>query len=384
MSHDAEVYATQKALYHRDSMDMLLAGKQPYPKHIELVISDFCNHDCGFCSYRMSGHPSNTLFQVEPGTSRKDRNPKRMIPVEKCLEILDDCAEMGVKAIQFTGGGEPTIHPDFCHIVAYAMQKGLEAALITNGNMMLEDDQRTLAKRMTWLRISIDAAYPEHYMEERGVGAGAWERMIEGSTLLCQEAKAEGLPLTIGSGFVVTPRNFDQIYEAAKLYKNIGFHNMRIGLMFNPDDEKPFMEFWPEIRRQAIAAVKDFSCPEFRVIDRTQERFDEFSSRGDGVIDYPICGQQSFTTYIGGDLGVYRCCQWAYNPRGLVGSIKNRRLKEFFDSQEKHDDFDRFDPVACGKCQFNASNRSINKALKNPEILDLIDSSAPPLHQNFT
>ncbi len=384
MTHDAEVYATQKVLYHRGSMDALLAGKQPYPKHIELVISDWCSHDCLFCSYRMSGHPSNTLFQMEEGTDRKARNPKRMIPVEKCLEILDDCAEMGVKAIQFTGGGEPTIHPDFCQIVAYAMGKGLETALITNGNMMLENNQRALAKRMTWLRISIDAAHQEHYMEERGVGRGAWDRMVEGATLLCREATEENPSLVIGSGFVVTPRNYDQIYEAARLYKNIGFHNMRIGLMFNPEEERPFVEIWPEIRRQASEAVRDFSCPEFRVIDRTQERFDEFAGLGDGVINYQICGFQNFTNFIGGDQNLYRCCMWAFHPHGLIGSIKNQRLKMLYDSIEKHQDFARFDPHSCGKCQFNQTNKAINAAIADPDILDRIDPSKPPMHHNFT
>ena len=67
----------------------------------------------------MSGYTTNELFKVvHPVTAVRliTYNPNRKIPYEKCLEILDDCAEMGVKAIQITGGGEPSVHPDHTKI----------------------------------------------------------------------------------------------------------------------------------------------------------------------------------------------------------------------------------------------------------------------------
>ena len=60
-------------------------------------------------------------------------NPNRKIKTEKALEIIDDCAAIGVKAIQFTGGGEPTVHPDHLELFLYAQELGIKTALVTNG-----------------------------------------------------------------------------------------------------------------------------------------------------------------------------------------------------------------------------------------------------------
>jgi len=374
-------YLGVKALYHEESMKKILNKEQPYPTHIELVISDLCNHDCKFCSYRMSNYLSNTLFQETRGGTRKDRNPNRQISKEKCFEIIDDCVEMGVKAIQFTGGGEPTIHPNFVEIVQYAQDKGLDTALVTNGNMLHVNEVRQVCINMVWVRVSIDASSSVYYGEVRGVPEKSFYTMIGGLMKLCAEAKAENSSVVIGTGFVTTPENHDQIYEAVRLFKLTGAQHVRVGLQFSNDWEKPFIPLWSVIRDQSVRAVKDFDDKGFAVIDRTQQRFDEFAGRHVGKIDYEFCGFQNFTNFIGGDLNVYRCCQFAFHPRGLIGSIKDQRLKDFYDSELKKKDFASFNAKQCGNCQFHGCNKAIDAVKKDPDILNQLGNK--PDHINF-
>lgn len=383
MSKDDKcMYSGAKALYHRESMDKILQGEQPYPCHINFVISDLCNHDCNFCSYRMKGYMSNVLFQDTPGDTYKDRNPNRQIPKEKCFEILDDCVAMGTRAIQFTGGGEPTIHPDFVEIVKYAQDRGLETALVTNGNMLHHTAIREVCLNMVWVRVSIDASTGENYSETRGVPGKAFYTMIGSLMKLCAEARAAKSDVVIGTGFVVTPKNYQQIYEAARLYKATGVHHLRIGLQFNSDWEKPFISIWDDIQDQTSRAVADFHSSDFIVIDRTQQRFDEFAGRHTGKIDYEFCGFQNFTNYIGGDLNVYRCCQLAFYPTGLVGSIKNQRLKEFYDSEAKKQNFTAFNAKICGNCQQHDCNKAIDAVINDPNLMNSLNDEEPP-HINF-
>ena len=82
------------------------------PAQVQLILSDLCNHDCSFCAYRLSGYTSNMNFADVDG----NKNPRRMIPTEKALEIVKDCSTLGVQGLQFTGGGEPTVHPDHLHL----------------------------------------------------------------------------------------------------------------------------------------------------------------------------------------------------------------------------------------------------------------------------
>ena len=388
--YDKTVYSTEKALYHRDKMTTLMDGGQPYPTHVEIIISDYCkgflHRDCFFCAYRMSGYTSNSMFQEEEGTSRKARNPRRMLETKKVMEIIDDCAEMGVSAIQFTGGGEPTIHPDFIPIVAYAQGKGIDTALVTNGNMLHDEEHRKLVLNMAWVRISVDAGTVGRYREDRGVGATAWHRMCEAVKQLSDDreerrnANPEWQGPVIGIGFVVNPQNYLEIYQAVGMYSEWGVDNVRLGLMFNPDDMTPFNEIRGEIATQSNSAVRDFHVDgKFAVINRTAEKMEDLENQNP---EYEFCGFQNFTTYIGGDLNVYRCCVYAYHQHGLVGSLKDIGLKEFWESQAKKDDFDGFKATSCERCQFNDINRAINAGMDNPSLIPLEGAEAP-FHGNF-
>ena len=47
--------------------------------------------------------------------------------------IVEDCKKMNIKSIEFTGGGEPTVHPDHVEIFNKVHELGIDAGLITNG-----------------------------------------------------------------------------------------------------------------------------------------------------------------------------------------------------------------------------------------------------------
>ena len=374
------VYSANKALHHKEQMEALRRGDQPYPVHVEIIISDYCNHDCGFCAYRMSGYTSNELFQIEEGQSRKARNPKRMLSKEKVFEVLDDCKEMGVKAIQFTGGGEPTIHPDFVDIVNRAQSLGFDTALVTNGNMLVDPAHRKVIRNMVWVRVSIDAATADHYSEERGVGLGAWVRLEKGVRLLAKDLECipEGYSKPVlGAGFVTTPRNWQQMHAAAKLYKEWGFGNVRLGLMFNPDNSDPYEEIRYRMNYLALKTWEDFDDKGFKVINRVSEKLGELDH---GNPDFEFCSYQHFTTYIGGDLNVYRCCVYAYNHHGVVGSLQNQGFKALWDSEAKKDDMGLFNARDCERCQFTEIIENTNGAIEGKEPLP--EGNVPP-HVNF-
>ena len=128
---------------------------------------------------------------------------------------------------------------------------------------------------------------------------------------------------------------------------------------------KPFLQEAQTLCKQA----EELSQGNFQVHNLFQARLEDLRLQNP---DYQSCWVQQFTTYIGADLNVYRCCVQSYNQRGLIGSISGRRFKDLWNSQEKHDDFDRFDARECRWCMFNEKNRAINQ---------LVQDDAP--HVNF-
>jgi MoaA/NifB/PqqE/SkfB family radical SAM enzyme len=359
---NSDIYSSSKFLHHPDRLAILKAGGQPPPVHVQLIISDYCTHDCAWCAYRMSGYSSNEQFQIEPGQTRKARNPKRFIPFEKCLEIIDDAVDLGVRCIQFTGGGEPCIHPEFVRIAQYSLDRGLETALVTNGSMLHKPEYRAVINQMAWVRISIDAGTPETYCETRGVGRGMWDSVIQGIEDLCKESTDDTV---VGIGYVATPQNWTEMHDGVKLFKSLGVDNVRLGLMFNPEGSKPFEEFRYDLAYLALKAEEDFTDDNFTVINRVSEKMDELDA---GSPTFKTCHYQHLTTYVGGNQVVYRCCVNAYNQRGAIGSIHNRRFKDLWESQEKQANMANFDSRSCERCQFTEIINNIDDYIKRPPI----------------
>ena len=165
-------YSTLKAAWHLDRIERLRAGLSIAPVELQLILSDLCNHNCGFCAYRASNGLSSQRF-VEDG----NRNPNRMITKEKAIEILDDALELGVKSVIFTGGGEPSVHPHHMEIYRHALDLGLECSLNTNGVRFVKGWEEVLP-RFTYVRFSIDAGNAQEYARIRDCPETHYEKAL--------------------------------------------------------------------------------------------------------------------------------------------------------------------------------------------------------------
>ena len=346
-------YSPLKPVFHVDQLETLRAGRYPVPVHVQLVLSDLCNQDCSFCAYRMSGGLSTELF----GTAAT-HNPNRKMPFEKAMEIVEDCARLGVKAIQFTGGGEPTVHPKHLEVMRFAQVLGMQTGLVTNGVKM--DPAHPSIRAMTWVRVSVDAGTAESYAHIRGVSAAMWGR-VWGNV----KALSAGYEGKLGVGFVVTPANYHELAACARMCEASGVQNMRIGAVFSEMGDGYYGDLVPAIH-EAIAKAKAVVST-LEVIDLFDRRMKDLD---DGRPTDEFCGYQHFNAYIGADLNVYRCCNTAYTTRGTVASLKNQRLAEFFDNPATG--YKGFDARNCTACQFNAQNKAIASLLTAPEHVNFV------------
>jgi MoaA/NifB/PqqE/SkfB family radical SAM enzyme len=133
---------------------------------------------------------------------------------------------MGVKAIQFTGGGEPTVHRDFDKLFNYALSLGLHVALVTNGVKINPDAIGGAA----WVRVSLDAGTEETYRSLRRAPRGVFEKV-----LLHVRQLATLKRVALGIGFVVTRENHHEVGQAIDLAEDIGADNIRISAAFLPE-----------------------------------------------------------------------------------------------------------------------------------------------------
>lgn len=122
---------SSKLLWQGDRIKEWLGTGRTEPILVEIAPVGYCNASCPWC-----------LFKNKRGTAQIDSFIM--------LEIIEDLDQLGVKAINWTGGGEPTLHPYFEEIVEKAAHLGLKQGLFTNGYREIPCQDK-----FKWIRISL-------------------------------------------------------------------------------------------------------------------------------------------------------------------------------------------------------------------------------------
>lgn len=364
-----DTYSTTKFASFPEHIQAIQSGTPAPPIHVQLILSDLCNEDCSFCAYRMSGYISNELFNDAEG----NHNPNRMIPVSRVLTLIDEMKEVGVEAVQLTGGGEPTVHPQFDQILERLLTLGFKVGLVTNGVRLSQRAIELLACfPATWVRVSFDAASVGLYQAIRRAPAWHMASAIKNLSSLARQARGASTPvpaagrpkLTVGAGFVVTKENWSEVFDCARMVKEAGADNLRISAVFSTEGSSYFDTFHKEAAHECKMAELGLSDEKFEVINMFGDRVDDLVL---GNPDYDSCWYQYFTTYIGADQNVYRCCVYSYNKRGLIGSVKDQSFSEMWFARKRMEEMAGFDPRGCVQCQFNEKNRLMDSALRKDQ-----------------
>ena len=113
--------------------------KRIIPIHIQLIPTNKCNGTCPWCS-----------------CSGVDRSLE--MPIEEIRELVEFFAARGTRAVTITGGGEPTLHPNFLEIIATFKKFGISIGLVSNGIRWGKSEKiegaEFLSGAIEWTRIS--------------------------------------------------------------------------------------------------------------------------------------------------------------------------------------------------------------------------------------
>ena len=350
-----EEYSPFKIVHHLEKIAELREGSQPTPLQVQIIPSNVCNQRCTFCAYRMKDYLSNEQFQE-----------RDILSYEKIIETLECFVDMKIGAVHYTGGGEPLVHPRIYDVFKETISRNLELALVSNG-MALNEKICELLGDASWVRISMDAATAPLYGFIRNVSPHTFDKVLENIKALVKHRRKS----IIGVGFVVEHENYKQIYDAAKLFKELGIDNFRISAAFTPMGYEYFTDIFTEARELSKKA-ESLSDQNYTVFNLFNERVKDVF---EGTQDYDFCPIKDLLAYIGADYNVYTCCTLAYNQRGYIGSIKNQSFAELWKSPEKIKKFKDHNPRFHCKhpCMYKGKNEFINYCtMKNPKHINFI------------
>ena len=353
-------YSTTKIVHHPELLERMKKREQGYPIQVQFIPENLCNQNCTFCAYRFENYKNSEEF-----------DDSKSIPLSKMLEILDDAKEMGVKAFEITGGGEPLLYKHREIMFEKMIEYGFDIALVTNGTALTEKLARLIGAHLTWVRVSVDAGSAETYSSIRRVDKSHYYKALKAITLLRKYCTKEDV--AVGAGFIVTNENYKEIFEGVKILKEAGAMNVRISSVYNNAGVDFYNEgVIKEASELARLTKEELEDEDFKVYNLFTERIGNLQSPDQ---DYSFCGTKELLCVIGGDQNVYTCCSLAFNKKGLIGSIEKQSFKELWDSLGKQRFFDRHDPRTQCKipCHYQRRNRFMLYAMEeNPSHINFI------------
>lgn len=339
------LYTRMKVFHFKEKIDSLPkhVDKIMSPIHIRIKPTNVCNHNCWYCAYRADN------LQLGKDMAKRDHIPK-----EKMMEILDDIVRMGVKAVTFSGGGDPFCYPHLLEVAKRLSQAPVAFAALTNGARLHGEIAEVFAHFGTWLRISIDGWDKESYASYRGVSKEEFTKVMKNMG----DFKKLGGACYLGVSLIVDRKNAPHVYEFIERIKNVGVDSVKVSPCIVSNDgaennayHRPVFE---TVRREVKRAIEDWMDDRFEIFDAYHELDEKFDKR------YTWCPYLQILPVIGADLNIYPCQDKAYNlDEGLIGSIKEQRFREFWFSDKGN--FFKIDPsLHCNHhCVANAKNGMI-------------------------
>lgn len=314
------LYTKMKIFHFRDKINSLPedAGAVMPPIQIRIKPTNTCAHNCWYCAYRAEN--------LQLG---KDMVARDYIPKDKMMEIIDDIAEMGVKSITFSGGGDPFHYLYLPEAVKKLSERNVKFAALTHGARLEGEIAEIFARRATWLRISIDGWDDESYSRYRKVPLGEFTRVMNN----IENFKKINGKCYLGVCIVIDRGNVSHVYELAKMLKEKGANSVKFAPCIVSNNGKENNEYhkpmFKQAKEQITQASNKLKEKGFEIFDSYHAQLDTFEK------DYTWCPYLQILPVIGADLNVYPCHDKAYNlDEGLIGSIKDIRFKDFWFSDK--------------------------------------------------
>ena len=284
------------------------------PLHIRVKPTNACNHGCHYCAYRVQG------MQLGQDMSTKDS-----IPRNKMLEIMTDCVDMGVRAITFSGGGDPLCYKHLVEAVEILERGEVAFAALTNGALLDGPRAEAFSRAGSWVRISMDGYDGPSYAKYRNVPEDEFAKVMRNM----EAFKRLGGGCLLGVSLIVDKDNADHVYAMLRRLGVIGVDSVKVSpcIVSNSGQETNAYHqgHFARVKEQVQRAKEELGRDSFEIFDAFHElgvRFDK---------QYSWCPYLQIVPVIGADQRIYSCRDKAYNLEcGVLGSIEGRSFKDFW------------------------------------------------------
>ncbi|MBI4656530.1 MAG: radical SAM protein [Elusimicrobia bacterium] len=307
------------------------------PYEIIIHPSSICNLKCFWCIGKNIGHTSNRLY---PLNSLSD--PKNMQKIVK--GILDyrikskgwreDTSEhFQVENVSFSGlMGEPLVAKESTLLgMRLLIENDIRVGLFTNGILMDEAAIETILLS-AWVHFSIDAGSKKTYswLKYQGTGETLFVKVLQNlNKLAIKKANSKEAKVEINAGFVLNRFNYAEVYDAARILKNLGVRFLRIKtdiaqkFLLNSEERKEAKLLLDKIKLKLVD--RNFELVEIHTVDKIDNRKRSFHE----------CFAHKIVGAIGSDGGVYPCNYHPHVTGICYGNAMERPFREIWEGGQR-------------------------------------------------
>lgn len=325
-----------KVLCWRDRIDKILEGDIPPPVAVEIDPSNLCTQNCVWCMF-------------------KDFKLRERVSLDPTMldDLISDLAEFGVKAITFTGGGEPLVNPATPGAMRKASELGMQVGLVTNGDMLeREDVSNAVFDTCRYVRLSIDTGSDDTYFRLKQPknrnqltrNLGSMRRLVEG-----------GFSGDVGAAFLIHPDTYRELPTLIARLEDVGasYFQVRpcIGVEFTPT----VINFSRDVIEGYRGKLKIYS---------NFKRFDEIKYG----MNFQKCRATPLLGIVGANAKMYLCCQFRGNSDYVIGDIKKKTFSEQWGGELHRKAIERIDISRCPPCRYSTFNHLIKEVFLNDKM----------------
>lgn len=330
---------SNKIMFHiAGKLDAVYNGEKDFnPIAVEVHPTAKCNHSCIHCSY-------------------KERNESRISYGPEVMDrLMNSLINMGVKAVYFSGGGEPTLYPELGKYIEKLNLAGIEVSLITNGSYFEKAGLIPIASMFNYIAVSVPGVDLDTF--KTITGSDKLEEVLSLPTKI--KRVHDNKSPVIGSRIVLTNKNYKDVYNFLQVMQERQYDYALFKIVRDYEDSG-----------QGLSEEEENYL---KVLINNMGEVDENFTNIKHIFDFkkkPEFKNKCWTNHfglignIGTDGGVYPNIVEIDDPAFCIGNINEKPLEEIWNSHRHHEVKEMSDKKwcsgACKNCRAMSYNAIIN------------------------
>jgi len=205
-------FLENRIITHYPAAHMILQGQMPAPRTAIVYPTYICNQNCLWCEYSEDNSQYHTMMSNE-----------------QLRRVMLELRDIGVRGVEFCGGGEPTLHPMLPELIRDMKGWGMSTGLLTNGTRLKGDLAEAVVDCSSYVRVGFDSAHSEMFdkVKRPRTAEAGFDAVCENVANLLELRKQRGGKCLISMKVILCADNFAEIEDCVKLATKLGVDSLQ-------------------------------------------------------------------------------------------------------------------------------------------------------------